>query len=501
VSTNLTTDSNSNLEDQNQKTYINGDTSKSQKGEFRFEIGDQLFLAKSYLLDDPDLTVEIAMNISEIAKTQQQLIRFLIVGISVVAIIASIIGGGIARRISHPIEQLASRPTSDSMELLYNPIEVTTQIKEINVLTKVLEKNRIRLLDTLVSLQKEKEWSEHLLESIVEGIVAFDKNKKIIYFSSGAERITGRLVDQVINQHIDDIFTLTDDQSSFHLQIPPPGKKKEISILLAGNKPTTLSITRARLSPTSTNNASVAVFFRDVSDEEILNQLMGHFMGNIIHEFRTPLSALAASIELLMDEPDNLSKEELHELINTLHLGILGLGTLIDNLLEGASIETGNFSVSPHPHDLYTIIREAASTMDPLLEKYGQDLSLDLPKKLPPVWADSRRVIQVLVNLLSNASRYGPNDEAISLSAKVIQDWVEISIIDRGPGIPQKYRQKLFSGFIFTSVEDGLIKKGAGLGLSVVKEIVDAHGGQVGVKDNPNGGSIFWFTLPIVNDK
>ena len=117
------------------------------------------------------------MNISEMAKTQQQLIRFLIVAISAVALIASIIGGGIARRISHPIEQLVSRSTRDSMELLNNPIVVTTQVKEINVLTTVLENNRIRLRDTLVSLQKEKEWGEHLLESIVEGIVAFDKNK------------------------------------------------------------------------------------------------------------------------------------------------------------------------------------------------------------------------------------------------------------------------------------------------------------------------------------
>jgi K+-sensing histidine kinase KdpD len=187
------------------------------------------------------------------------------------------------------------------------------------------------------------------------------------------------------------------------------------------------------------------------------------------------------------------------ELLSSLHLGILYLENLIDNLLEGASIETGKFRISPRPANLRSIIFTACSTMEPLLKKYEQPLSINLPDELPAVQVDARRVTQVVINLLSNASRYGPRNAEIKLSAQVLSGEVEVSVSDRGPGVPFEYRQDLFSGFLVARVEDGLMKKGAGLGLSVVKAIVKAHGGHVGFREHEGGGSVFWFSVPIVS--
>jgi K+-sensing histidine kinase KdpD len=211
------------------------------------------------------------------------------------------------------------------------------------------------------------------------------------------------------------------------------------------------------------------------------------------------LSALDASIELLLDQREEYSPAEVEELLKSLHLGILGLKRLIDNLLESASIEAGHFRVSPRRYDLMEIITEAVNTMHPLLEKYEQKVVVDLPDSMPLVRADPRRVEQVLVNLLSNANKYGPVDAEIILRVTYQDGWARVSVADQGSGIPLEQRGNLFQRFDYTPVGDLSRKTGAGLGLSVVKAIVEAHGGSVAVEDLADGGSEFWFTLPMAD--
>ena len=195
-----------------------------------------------------------------------------------------------------------------------------------------------------------------------------------------------------------------------------------------------------------------------------------------------------------------LNLDELHELHTSLHLSILGLHTLVDNLLESANIEARRFRISPRVSDLGNIIAEAVRIMQPLLLKYGQRLIVELPIDIPVAQADPRRIVQVLINLLSNASRYGPPDEEILLQVTSDTQYARTAVIDRGPGIPSEHRDSLFHRFIFPHADDAVSQAGAGLGLSVVKAIVDAHEGKVGVDNKPEGGSIFWFTLPIAKE-
>jgi len=232
--------------------------------------------------------------------------------------------------------------------------------------------------------------------------------------------------------------------------------------------------------------------------------LTEHFLASVSHEFRTPLTAVAASVELLLDQVDELSSAELHELLATLHLGVLNLHKLVDNLLESANIEAGRFRVRSRPANLGDIIAEATATMQPLLDRHGQRLAVELPAAIPVVLADSRRVVQVLVNLLSNASnaqRALPDmaDGQITISAAVVGDGqtVQVLVADHGPGIPPALRAELLHGrrFAAPSTADANSPAGFGLGLSVVKAIVAGHGGQLGIDDRPGGGAVVWFTL------
>jgi signal transduction histidine kinase len=135
-----------------------------------------------------------------------------------------------------------------------------------------------------------------------------------------------------------------------------------------------------------------------------------------------------------------------------------------------------------------------------LLDKYGQRLMVELPAVIPVVRADSRRTVQVLVNLLSNASKYGPDDAEIIVGATVSEGWARIIVADRGPGVPLEHRNDLFRRFMHPNSDGDKSQYGVGLGLSVVKAVIEASGGQVGVEDRPGGGSIFWFTLPVVSE-
>lgn len=231
--------------------------------------------------------------------------------------------------------------------------------------------------------------------------------------------------------------------------------------------------------------------------------LTDHFLANVSHEFRTPLTAVAASVELLLDQAADLSPAELQELLTTLHLGVLNLHKLVDNLLESASIEAGRFRVHPRPASLGEIIAEATATMQPLLDRHGQRLVVELPAAIPVVMADSRRTVQVLVNLLSNASNaqrglFDTTHGQITISAAVEGGAVRVMVADRGPGIPPEQRAELLRGRRFDPVSTGQesAPAGFGLGLSVVKAIVEGHGGILGMDDQPGGGAVVWFTLP-----
>jgi PAS domain S-box-containing protein len=384
---------------------------------------------------------------------------------------------------------------------LTRPLEVETKVREVTLVAHALEGARIDLQRTLGELRREKAWADHLLEAIVEGIVTLDRKGHITFFSHGAERITGWRRDEVLGQSCDQVFRPADTDRPFSQVIPSPGRRHKIPVEMRDGREAILAVTGARLLPPEGADARVALVFRDISEEEAIHHLLGHFLANVAHEFRTPLSAQAATVELLLDQAPDLTAAELQELLTSLHLGVLGLQTLIDNLLESASIEAGRFRVHPRPADLGEIIADAIGTMQPLLDKHGQSLVVQLPAATPVVQADPRRTAQVLINLLSNASKYGPDDAEIEVIVTDDGQWARIVVADSGPGVPPQHRDDLFRRFTHPGTGSTKAEVGVGLGLSVVRAIIQAHGGEVGIDDHPGGGSAFWFTLPVVKSQ
>jgi signal transduction histidine kinase len=271
---------------------------------------------------------------------------------------------------------------------------------------------------------------------------------------------------------------------------------RQVDVVTIGGRAATLAVTGARLKPPDGGPRQTALVFRDMTEEEAIQRLRAYFLANISHEFRTPLSALHASVELLLEEMGVLSMAEMRELLNSVHRSVTGLQTLIDNLLESSRIEAGRFSIRRRPSDLTAIIAEAVHMTGPLLERRHQNLAVSEPPDLPTIEADPTRLTQVLVNLLSNASKYSPVGAPVDLEVTQADGQLRVVVADRGAGISPADQSSLFRRFVRLDAQDGT-QYGVGLGLSVVKAIVEEHGGTTGVDARPGGGSAFWFTLPI----
>ena len=222
-------------------------------------------------------------------------------------------------------------------------------------------------------------------------------------------------------------------------------------------------------------------------------------LGNISHEFRTPLAAQLASIELLRDGLDSMPPESQRELLTNVERGVRRLMRLIDNLLESVRIESGQLSIRHQSVDLREVVREAAEWMVPLLDQRGIGLLVELGEDVPAVVGDAQRLVQVLVNLLSNAAKFAPEKSVIRIGAerrdRAIALWVE----DEGPGVPDGDPARLFERFRRgTGTEPHA--PGLGLGLSIVKSIVARHEGTITTERTAAHRTRFTVTLPLEED-
>ena len=466
------------------------------------EIDQHRYLLAAFELD-PALNLEIlsALNVDNQIAIQQSLSRTLIIGLFFIVVIVSALAIWQSERISRPIVSLAESAANFRQGNLDAPLSVQSSISEISQLTNTLEDARIALEHTMKQLQAEKAWIEQLLNSIVEGMITLDNQNRITFASAAVSKIIGYEPDQIIGQKADHVFLPVDGEVGFSTQLPEAGQQRRVSVRLKNGQEMLLSISKANLIPPEANSANRALVIRDVTNEETIHRLLGDFMANVTHEFRTPLAALEASSELLLDNLHSLSHAEIEELLTSLNLGIINLQTLIDNLIEAASIEAGRFNVHVQDVPFTAILHEAQEVIQPLAQKYGLQLVSAPVSKSIHVLADQRRTVQVLVNLLSNAIKHSPEHGVIQIHHSVLDGTLRIEVIDEGGGIPLDQRKDLFRRFAHLETTNERARQGAGLGLSVVKAIIEAQHGEVGIMDLPDRGNSFWFTLPIVDHK
>jgi signal transduction histidine kinase len=219
-------------------------------------------------------------------------------------------------------------------------------------------------------------------------------------------------------------------------------------------------------------------------------------LATVAHELRGPLTALATSSELLAEDFLQLDVEQVRSMLGAMHRRTIWLQGLVENLLCAATIREGRLQLFPQSLSLLDVVADVQAVVEPLLEQRGQRLRVRMPPHLPDVSADGRRLGQAMVNLILNASKFGPANTPIDVIISLRNGMVHVAVADRGPGVLAEQAQHLFEAYYRAPATAGSGKDGVGLGLSIVKSIVEAHNGQVGVESRRGGGARFWFSLP-----
>jgi signal transduction histidine kinase len=225
----------------------------------------------------------------------------------------------------------------------------------------------------------------------------------------------------------------------------------------------------------------------------------GQMVGTIAHEMRTPLATLHAGLEILSDYPD-LESAEVRQLVDRLQRGVAWLDCLIENMATWSAIEGGHLALRRAEGAVLGWIEPAIDLVQPLLARRNQRVALVCPSPVPVALADSVRLGQAVLNLLVNAGKYGLQGDEIVLSVEKRADRLRIAVADHGAGLPLAEQETIFRPHTRGAAASASGIAGHGLGLSIVKAITAAHGGEVGVTSAPGCGATFWFTIPLGED-
>lgn len=225
-----------------------------------------------------------------------------------------------------------------------------------------------------------------------------------------------------------------------------------------------------------------------------LDRLKTNFLNAISHELRTPLTSILGFCEFLIDGLEGPLTPEQGVFAEGIAEATGRLQRLVNDLLDLARLESGTFSLEMEPADLVGKTREIVRIFGPQLREADVKVRVSGPKGAQ-ILADSERIAQVLINFVSNAIKFSPRGGRIDIRYRREHAWLLCEVTDRGPGIATADIPRLFNRF--SQLEAGSRKRGAGLGLSISKALVEAHGGAIGVKSELGEGSTFWFRLPV----
>lgn len=433
------------------------------------------------------------------ALTHRLLLIAAIVG--VLAVMASLLLGHL---VAQPLRNLTDAATRLAQGDFSTSIP-TRGPAEVGVLSRTMEDMRRNLVELTGTLRRKEAEAQAVLSATTEGVYAVDKNRLITYINPQGARMLGISAEQAIGKFCGDILKPCADA-----QGNKPCDGAQCPIVQARNSTSAQASERLHapggIIKTAVITSSHLVdgiqvqVMRDETELESIRRARDSVLANISHEFRTPLSAQLASIELLQDGLDEYDPEQVRSLVMSLKRGTQRLTSLIDNLLESVRIESGQLAIRKQHVSLHEVVQEAQNLIGTLLTQKYQKLEVDVPESLPNVEGDEVRLTQVFVNLIANANKYAPDYSTIRIGAHLYGNELYAWVEDEGPGIADSNFYSIFERFTRgTSHEPEA--GGLGLGLWIVKSIIDRHGGTIRAERTAERRTRFVITLPLPTTK
>lgn len=365
-----------------------------------------------------------------------------------------------------------------------------------------------RLLEE--KLASEKSNLQAVLASMNEALFVVDKDRNFVMFNTAFEHMTGLSRDTIFKyKNIDDVLKVFQNGIEIPIDERPTkivlqtgklftyGIEDNVSLQTLGGKKINVAIQAAPLAKDGAT-IGVVVVIRDINREKQLDEAKTGFISVASHQLRTPLTSMRWFAEMLINGDAGPITEEQKHFVERVYQGTDRMIALVNLLLQIARVEAGRLKVEPVPLDLKSTTQGVILTLRTGLENKKQKVEVTCqPDPLPVIPADQEVIWQCIQNMLSNANRYGPENSTIYVSIIQKGTMIEYSVKDTGIGIPKEQQSRIFEKFFRAENALKLVPEGSGLGLSLVKSLVEGWGGKVWFETEENKGTTFFFTIPL----
>lgn len=414
-----------------------------------------------------------------------------------VLLIGLITANSIAQRFGRPIESLARAADrigkgDFKVVLPISPIaEMSTLAKRFGLMAASLEEFRN---SDIAALQAEQKRLQAVLDSIDDGLLIFDCAARVEHINPVAQRQLG-CDERHLGQHLGEVLGLPELDEQLHklLQDDYQEHGEQDLQIEADGETRMLSYSLSSVIHDEGNFVCAVMVLRDVTEQRAFERVRSEFVLRASHELRTPVAGMHMAFALLQEGADVEPGSRESDLMTTVDEEMRRLVRLINDLLNFSRYQNGLQKIDPAPCDLEPLLINTQQRFSGQAGERDISITIETEGELPKVELDRLQIERVLDNLIGNALRHTDSGGQIVLRARRKSERVIIGVEDNGEGIPYSQQARVFEPF----VQVGGKKGGAGLGLALCKEIVQLHGGYMGVLSKPGQGAHFYLALPL----
>ncbi len=435
-----------------------------------------------------------AVSVASLDQTLHSVQLQIAFGGLVIAALAAFVSLVVSRRISEPIEKIRQGAIRFFEGDLTHRLPVPNT-KEMADLSEAMNRMAAQLDNRMRTVLQQRNELEAVLSSMLEGVVALDRNERIINMNPAAGGIFDCDPGKVPGRNLQEVIRNLALQR-FAARALKTSEIIEGDFVLYRREERILNVHSSPLYDAGSQQIGTLLVINDVTRLRHLENVRSDFVANVSHELKTPLTAIKGFVETLQ-QGEGQSREEEERFLSIILKHVNRLNAILEDLLLLSRMEQENDNTSIHLAEgrIRDVIQTAVQICQPKATAKGITIDLDVPDDITAD-LDATLLEQALVNLIDNAVKYSGEGSRVAVTARSETKEFKIEIADQGAGIPQKHLPRLFERFYRVDTARSRKLGGTGLGLAIVKHIVQVHGGHINVESTLGQGSIFIIHLP-----
>jgi two-component system phosphate regulon sensor histidine kinase PhoR len=433
--------------------------------------------------------VRVALPLTRVEESVNHIIVSIVVAMVIAAVLVIIAAWIIVRMTTRPIREITRASRELAAGKFGEKILVDTR-DEAEQLAHAFNEMSVKLKEMLGTISEDRTRLTSILDNMADGVILTDAEGNLVMtnktaqklFKIDGEKAKSKPFIEAIREH---------ELNDLLVSCLETGKEQIDQFELANNNKFVRVIT---IPITSDRTGGVLMLIQDLTELRGLQTMRREMVGNISHEFRTPLAGIKAMVETLQDGAVN-QREPARDFLSRIDTEVDRMTQLVEELTELSRIETGKVELKMEPLDLNGLAEEVVAQIKPQVERQKLTIETKLANDLPAIPADKERLQQVMINLIHNAIKFNRPAGSIKVTTRASEDSVSLEVADTGIGIAPENLPHIFERFY--KADRSRAGHGSGIGLAIARHVVESHGGTIRVESEEGKGSTFIFNLPV----